>query len=435
MKKLREIQIEDLFNHKILAYIYFVFVTAFMHIASFEFYGDDNAVLANLKENIWEEIKHFPEVCNRWSGRYIINPFIHLVMHFDYRIWFVIEMLFFVLIYNLIKKYGIKSDRVPHLYILSAAMLTLTFLDYYEIGWRVSTITYIWVTLAYMVGCKTIIKSYNDEEIKWYQLIGYLLLTIFAANKEEISVMGIIIFTAAIIMSVKNKKRYAVLILQLCICVVSFFSHLLSPNNQIRYERKTFKGTPDYGFFDKATIGASSTFRHVVFEHNYEFLCLVIVVILVVWLTTKKLVPRIASLIPFVLWFMTWIPAEFDYFYGTCSVGPRAILVCIIGAVALLAVIVCIYYIYGFGDKFIWLSVVLVAGFAGRMVVGFANTGWQRYERTYSFLYIIMIIVMSIMACDAWDKLSYRKKQILFGIIITLGTVGICKNIYDLGII
>lgn len=435
MKKLREIQVEDLFNHKILPYIYFVAITAFLHIASFEFYGDDNAVLAALRENLWEEITHLHQVCYRWSGRYIINPMIHIMMHFHYSVWFVIEMLFFVLIYQLIKKYGIMSDKVPHLFILSAMMCTLTFLDYYEIGWRVSTMTYIWVAVATMGACVTIIKSQRDEDVKWYQAIGYLLLTLFATNKEEISVMAIVIFFVALVMSIKNKKKYVIIILQLGISVVSFLSHLLSPNNQTRYERKVLVCTPDYGFFDKVTIGVSSTFRHVVFEHNFGFLCLVIVLILVVWFTTKNIMPRIVSLVPLALWFMTWIPAEFDYFFGSCSVGPRAILVSFAGALALLAIIVCLYYLYGKSDKFIWLTTMLISGFAGRMVVGFANNGWQRYERTYTFLYIVMIIVASIIACDVWSKLSYRKKQVLFGIIITLGNAGIAKNLYDLGII
>ena len=435
MKKLREIQVEDLFNHKILVYIYFVVVTAFMHIASFEFYGDDNAVRNVLWDNIWEEIKHLDEICVGWSARYIINPFIHIMMHFEYKVWFVLEMIFFVLIFQLIKKHVIKSDRVSHLFILAAMMCTLTFLDYYEIGWIVSTITYIWVSLAFMVSCTTIIKYQKDEPIKWYQAIGYIILTVFAENKEEITVMGMIIFAVAIFMSVKNKKKYALLIVQFCIAAINFLSHLVSPNNQERHDIKTFKGTPEYTFFDNVSIGVSSTIKHIVFEYNYAFLCLVIILILVVWFTTKKLIPRIASFIPLVLWFMTWIPAEFDYFYGSCCVGPRAIITSIIGACALLSVCVCIYYIYGRSDKTIWLITMFVAAVVGRMVIGFANTGWQRYERTYTFLYFVMIILVTILACDIWDKLSYRKKQVLFGVIITMGNIGIFRNLVDLRII
>ena len=434
MKKLKDIMIEDLFNHKAFPYIYFLVVVAFLHIASFEVFGDDYAVLAGLKDNLWLEIKNLPNICNGWSGRYLINPLIYVMMHFDYRVWFCVEMICFVLMYQLIKKYGLMSDKVPHLFVLSAMMCTLSFVDYYEIGWRVSTMTYIWVAASFMVACLTIVKNYKDENIKWYQMIGILLMTIFSTNKEELSVMGIIIFGVALVMALVKKRRYIVFLVQLGISVGNFLWHLLSPNNQARYERKSFYGAHDYGFFDKVTIGLSSTFRHIVFEHNFAFLCLVIVLIVVVWFATKKILPRFLSFIPLAFWFMTWIP-EFDYIFGTCSVGFRAWVVIICGALALLAIVLCMYYIYGKNEKFIWMTTILVAGFAGRVVVGFANTGWQRYERTYTFLYIAMIVVASVLACDIWKNLTYRKKQLLFGVIITLGNFGVMKNIYDLGII
>jgi len=435
-KKLRDVQVEELLNHRIIPYIYLFIVMAFFHIFCFEDYGDDVTVLENLCPTVWEEIKFIPSICNGWSGRYIINPFIHIMMHFDYRVWLVFELIFIMGMYNIIRKYGLSNDRVPCLYMLSSSMCTLTLLDYYEVGWRVVSITYIWVAIAAMVACLSIVKSYTDKSVKWYMWIVYLLLTMVAANKEEMSVMFVIIFTVAVVMLIKEKKQVLLVALQTVVCYISLFSHLFSSDNQARYETKMVVAARSHTFIDRAIIGVSTTFRHILFEYNLGFFCLAIVLVLVIWFSKKDIIPRLISLIPLVLWFMTWIPGEIDYMFGTNTTGgPRIVATIILGVIAVLAIVICFYYMYGFNWKFVWMSVVLIAGIAGRFVVGFGNSGWQRYERTYTFLYIVMIAITAIIASDVWDKLSYRKKQVLFGVIVTLGCVGIFKNILDLGVI
>ncbi len=436
MNKIKDIQVEEAFNKKVIPYIYVLAVMSFFHIYCYEVYGDDAGVIMALRPTLLEEIKFLPNICNGWSGRYIINPFIHLMMHFDYRVWLVFELLFIMCMFNLIKKYCLKGDRVPYLYMLAASMCTLTLLDYYEVGWRVVTITYIWVATAAMVACLSIVKSLNDEKIKWYMVPIYLILTLIATNKEEMAVMFVIVFTVALIVSIKEKKKVLTIALQLCVCFVNFFLHLYSPNNQVRYEMKMVVTAREHTFIDKVVIGVSTTFRHLIFERNYAFLCFAIVLAAVVWLSKKEIIPRLISIIPLILWFMTWIPGEIDYMLGTnVTGGPRIIATIILGVVTMIAICVSLYYLYGKNYRCLWLITAFIAGVAGRFVVGFGNSGWQRYERTYTFLYIVMIAITAVIACDVWDKLTYRKKQVLFGIMITMGNIGIIKNILDLGVI
>lgn len=436
MKKLKNLQVEEVFSNKIIPYIYVFIVMAFFHIFCYEVYGDDAGVIMVLRPTFWEEIKFLPNICEGWSGRYIINPFIHLMMHFDYRVWLVLELFFIMSMFNMIKKYCLKSDRVPYLYMLAASMCTLTLLDLYEVGWRVVSITYIWVATAAMVACLTIVKSMKDENIKWYMGAIYLLLTLVATNKEEMSVMFVVIFAVALFVLLREKKKITIVALQFGVCVISFFTHLYSPNNQVRYEMKMVVTAREHTFIDKVIIGVSTTFRHLVFEYNYAFLCFAIIISLAMWLSKKEIVPRLISLVPLILWFMTWIPGEIDYMLGTNTTGgPRIIATIILGVVAVVSICVSLYYLYGWNYRFVWLVTAFVASVAGRFVVGFGNSGWQRYERTYTFLYIVMLGIMAIVACDVWDKLTYRKKQVLFGVIITLGNFGIFKNIIELGVI
>ncbi len=436
MNNLKDIQVEEVFNKKIIPYLYVLVVMSFFHIYCYEVYGDDAGVIMALRPTLLEEIKFLPNICNGWSGRYIINPFIHLMMHFDYRVWLFFELLFLMCMFNMIKKYCLNSDRVPHLYMLAASMCTLTLLDYYEVGWRVVTITYIWVATAAMVACLTIFKNSNDKTIKWYMVPVYLILTLIAANKEEMAVMLVVIFAVALIISIKEKKKLFVISLQLCACLLSLFLHLYSPNNQVRYEMKMVVTAREHTFVDKIVIGVSTTFRHLIFEHNYAFLCLAIMLVMVMWLSKKDIIPRLVSLVPLILWFMTWIPGEIDYMLGTnVTGGPRIIATIVLGIVAVISICVSLYFLYGMNYRCVWLVTAFVASVAGRFVVGFGNSGWQRYERTYTFLYIVMLAMVAIIACDVWDKLTYRKKQLLFGVMITLGNIGIIKNILDLGVV
>ena len=290
MNKIKDIQVDKLFNNKITPYMIVLAVMSFFHIYCYEICGDDYVVLCIIRPNIWEEIKNIPRICNGWSGRYIINPFIHIFMHFDYRIWLVLELFFLMCIFNMIKKYVICSDRIPFLYMLAASMCTLTLLDYYEVGWRVITITYVWVAISAMVACLTIVKSFNDVEIKKYLWIVYIVLTLVATNKEEMSVMFVLIFTSASIMLIKAKKESRLVIIQTGISYLSLCGHLFSPNNHSRYEIKKVVAAQSHTFFDRAVIGVSTTFRHLLFEYNYGFLCMILIIALVIWFSNKNII-------------------------------------------------------------------------------------------------------------------------------------------------
>ncbi len=435
-KKLNEIQVEDVMNKKWIPYVIFFLCTAFLHVFGYNFYGDDWGVYKNLQETPWDELKSLSYIIHGWSSRFLINPIIHFVMHFDYRIWMVIDIALFMAIFHLIRIKYVKSDRIPHLYVLMSLMNIVSYLDFHELGWVVTTITYIWVATAALIACASIENIFADINTKWYMVIVYLLLTVFATNKEEVAVMLFIIFAVATVTAILCKKKWIVLFVQLGISTFSLFYHMLSPNNISRYERKFATHAIYNTFTEKMIIGISTTIRRIFFQRSFVFLAFVIVLILITWFTCKKLIPRIASIVPLVLWFMTWVPGEIDYMFGTNTYsGVRVWATIVLGVIGVLAIFICIYYIYGFNYKLLKMVTILTAGFAGRCVVGFANSGWQAYERTYTFLYLAFVIVGTMMVCDSWEKLSKRKKQILFGVIIVIGQLGFAKNILDIGIL
>lgn len=436
MKKLREIQVEDLMNRSWIPYVYYFLITAFLHIFGYEMYGDDIAMFAFLKDSVWDEFFALNDILSGWSSRFMVNPPIHIMMHFDYKVWLFFEIIIFMVLFRVIIKLTNNEPTVPHLYICASLMCLVVYLDFDEVGWVVTTMTYVWVAVAGFCACLTIKKSYDDKKISWYMYPVYLFLTLYASNKEEVSVMFTIIFAVAVIFSVIKGKKYIMLMLQFLLSITNLFIHLFSGNNIERYEIRTSLFTEKHTFFDKMVIGFTTTLRHIIFEKNFVFFVFCIVLALVVWFSLKKIVPRILSLVPLVLWFMTWVPGEIDYLFGSnVTRGPRVIATAVLGVVAVLSVFICIYYLYGVSDRTVMLVTVLIAGFAGRCVVGFANSGWQRYERSYTFLYLVLIMVACALACDVWHKLSYRKKQVLFGVIVVLGQLGVSKNILETGII
>ncbi len=434
-KKITDIQVEEIFNKNWIPYVWLVLVTAFLHIFGYIHTGDDYVVKSILKPTIWEEIISMPATLSGWSSRYLVNLFIHIMSHFDYRVWMVFEIIVFVSIYHCMRKYIANAGNVAHLYIIMNLFFVLPYKSLFEVGWITISMTYIWTTLAVLIACFSIKKNYEEIPVKWHMALLYMVITLYASTKEELSVMLTIIFGVALFYFVKHKKSWLLIGIQFLVSVFNVFVHIFSSGNSYRYEvmtRADFKGQHD--FFDKIIIGVSATIKNIFLEYNYVSLVFMVVLVIVVWFNCKKIVPRVCSIVPIIiLYFGDKIAGPNEDYVFKIDFNEYAMIVA--GVIAVLSVLVCVIYLYGRSEKSLAIITILIAAFAGRTVVGFGNWGWQAYERTYYFLYFALMFTSSIFVCDMWEKLKKIPKQLVMTILILLGLLSTFINILDVAII
>ena len=420
----RDIDFEKILYKKYIPYFIFFTLMIFLHVAGYTHFGDDYIVKGILKDTVWDELRQIFSICDGWSSRYLINPPIHVMMHFDYKVWLVFEILMCMLLFDGIRKLCFDTTTVSALYIMMSLLFVFPLEIAVSVGWVVTSMTYIWTSVSAVYGCMTIKKCFKGEKINWYMYLVYILLTLFAANKEELSVMLTIVLGTAVVLAVKNKKQCLILIIQFVAALVSIFVHLFSSNNQARYEELSVKRALNYTAFDKLIIGVSATLRRVIFEHDFVFICAILVCAIAVWKKCGSKLPKVLSVVLILGWLIAGrVEAASD------------IVVIVFGCIAVLGLLVCLYYLYGVSDKFVMLAAVIVGAFAGRVTVGFGASAWSGYERTYTFLYYALIAVSTVVLCDTWKELKCKEKKAVAVGLAIIGILGIGQDVIMLEIV
>ncbi len=430
-KKFKDLQVEDIFNRRWIPYVWFLIWTSIIHISGYDHCMDDVFVKSLLQENLWEEIKYLLTTPNGWSSRVIINPPIHYMFHLGPKVWMVCDIVIFMIIFHVMQKYIVNKDNVAHVYIVMSLLSIMPYLSFEDIGWITCTMTYAWTTAAAVVMCLTIKASYEGKKLKWYMCALYLFLTIYATNKEEVSVMFVIIFFVVLIYAIKNKKNWIVIAVQLGISLINVIMHMFAPGNKVRYElatREEFLYV--HNGIEKLFIGMSATLKHVFLEYNFIAFVFCVILAIATWINCKKIIPRLCSLVPFVVLFVgDMIAGPNEDFTFVLDGNEYAIIVT--GIITVLSIFTCIIYMYGKNDKTLLSLTLLTAGFAGRSVLGFASWGWQTYERTYYYLYFVFVLVACIVVCDTWNKIKPKYKPIVMAAILLLGMLGVLINGVD----
>ena len=188
---MKENKITDIKNaiQKWLPFICYFAVMLNIHFG-YECRNDDVALIQEtLKESVWQEFSSVIYNFSNWSSRVLVNLPIHIMLHFDYKVWLVIEMVLVVAImYGLSYIFVVKNNFANNM-ILAGLLLMFPFEYAVSAGWVTTTMTYIWPIAIGVLACTSIRKYFDGKKIKWYEYILYALATIYAANQEQMSVL------------------------------------------------------------------------------------------------------------------------------------------------------------------------------------------------------------------------------------------------------
>lgn len=389
--------------------------------------GDDQALIeSTLKPTIWDEFSSVVYNFTSWSSRVLVNLPIHIMLHLDYKVWLIMDIVLFYVIYRSLSYIFIKNNKTTNNYILLGLLLLFPFNYALTAGWVTTTMTYIWPLALALFSCTTIRKVYDEQKFRWYHYILFFITTIYSANQEQLSVVLTIVFGITVIVLVSEKKTSILIIMQAILSLGNLILHMLAPGNANRSVTEASVRFPDYGtmsLIDKLELGFSASLYEFFYTVNFLVLIMGAILVVLVFMKTKNWLYRLIGSALFLShgffgFFCNGIlerrfqigvfinrlhssgTLDESNYYSWKSYYPIVFLF-----VVSICLIVSLYIVFGNTKKSLYAIGLLFAGLGARMVVAFSPTIWVSSSRTF----IIMIFAFTGITVMLANELDWKK--------------------------
>lgn len=363
-----------------------------------------------------------------WSSRVIIEFVLCLTLKTSKYVWILIEALMVTLVGYSISKIFTKENHRSNNLILVAMILIYPYTIMHQAGWAATTINYMWPLATCLFALIPIKKIWYKEKIRFWEYPLYTLALIFAGNQEQTSAILVcfyLLFT--IILTVRDKKINAYMIVQTLLAIASIVFILTCPGNYVRQEDE-MRRFIDFGMLtviDKFVLGFTSTFCEIIDGKNIVYTMLTLMLAVYVFSNYKEKLYRVIALIPLIsiLALGHFAPITFATFPNLEIFRDL-----LITEDVMLTVENCnnLYYIMPIIFAFmnficIGMSILLLtkkfknniailiylAGLASRIILGFSPTVFVSKSRTMIFFDFAMIIISYMI----WQEISKNKKE------------------------
>lgn len=431
-------------------YIIYGLIFGIFILVGYETFGDDVAFRENLMPNLLEELENISRSYDG-SSRILINPPNRIMMHFPIWVWGSITTLLAVYIFWGIDRLLFKNEDMKATYVMLLLFVLMPVDILYDVGWIATSVTYLWPAAAAVCSFFSIRWFLDGKSIKWYHSLFLCLCTIYAANKEELSVMLLLIFGTFFVVSTKTKKLNITILFQMVISMGSLLFHMFSGGNAERYQiHSKYNDT----FYDKLEIGLTQTPLRLFLKYDYMCVVFCTILVLIIFIKYKNVLVRTVSVIPVA----TWIFGAFGAFilsggiidtaayntplfcYGlSISRGkythPMAWVMLLCSIIVMLALVYTAMKCASNKNTVLFSFLLLAAAYGGRTTIGFANFGWGLYARTYIYIYYVFVILMAAYIQAIMKEMPDKKTKIIMRCLAMFAFVGVLKNIVTLGII
>lgn len=390
---------------------------------------------------------------NTWSSRLIIETILIFFTKYSFFLWRIADsMVIVLLVYSISRIFLEKSNYKYDIWILIGLILLYPFYQMSSAGWVATTLNYLWPLSFGLFSFIPIKKQLNNEKMSIIEKIFYALALVFACNTEQ---MGAIIFGFYLIYSIyliKNKQytkeNFAYILFCMLLSIVSLFYILTCPGNENRFiaELHWLPEFTAYSFWDKILAGFISTTSYFFYKFRLLYFLLCCLLSVCSFIKYKEIPKRIFGSFPLSI-------------YTICTVGKKILLVffpsfasndpatyifqvpsftsfslkifCIINLVICVLLLLELFFIFD-KEKAIGLSLILMAGGASRIIMGFSPTLYASEYRTYIYLYFSIIIICLLLLDFILDNTSKIRKKYISVFFFSLGMVAYLFTIYNI---
>ncbi len=345
-----------------------------------------------------------------WSSRLVIE-YVALMIISHRILWTIVNIAMVLLIARCISLFFPSENIRKKNWMITCLMFIFPFQITGDTGWVATSMNYLWVLALGLYAMMSVYKAFQGIRMKWYE---YLLCTIalfYAVNAEQMCAVLLAVFLISTIYLLKTKKINIYIMFQTLICAGGMVLILICPGNALRAASEIPKWFPDYtqlSFMQKTELGYSSSLYEFIMQPNLIFTIFSFLLLISIFLKQKNKILRTIAAIPFATSLIfglfgsyastvfPWIAAVKNamtiYGTGATFASVQSLFPDVLLAMICLSVLFSIYHAFDNKDTGLLAILIVLLGFATRIMMGFSPTIWASGERTFTIMFFSFII-------------------------------------------
>lgn len=408
--------------------ILFIFVLAYFMLTK-----KANDDLNCLKDLVGRSLKDYLIYrYNNWSSRLIIDGMmIMLCKNVKYKVFCVLNAATYVVMTIIISKIFNKEQNKNINIFLCFLVLLYPLSHLGSAGYIATSINYLLPLTCLFYSMYVVLQIINNKKFSKISYIIAIITTLIACNMEQTCITFVALLFFIEIFSIikkKNKKKDWYIIVLFAIAIIELIFIAKCPGNSVRYNseiKARYNNYANYGLKEKIYLGIIPTASEIL---NQKIIFTVFALLLMIYTfgKSKNKILRTLSVIDFSFFLLmgtfsnltkTIYQNSSKFFeiinsqdiYGNSIALPN--LICL--AIILFVSLSLIYLLYEVFDHKLEYPLILIVGFASRIMMGFSPTIFASCSRTAIILYFSALVLSLIIYRELYNDKNIKEKKII----------------------
>ena len=413
---------------------YYMFMILFIFVlAYFMLTKKANYDLNCLKDLVGRSLKDYLIYrYNNWSSRLIIDGMmIMLCKNVKYKVFCVLNAATYVVMTIIISKIFNKEQNKNINIFLCFLVLLYPLSHLGSAGYIATSINYLLPLTCLFYSMYVVLQIINNKKFSKISYIIAIITTLIACNMEQTCITFVALLFFIEIFSIikkKNKKKDWYIIVLFAIAIIELIFIAKCPGNSVRYNseiKARYNNYANYGLKEKIYLGIIPTASEIL---NQKIIFTVFALLLMIYTfgKSKNKILRTLSVIDFSFFLLmgtfsnltkTIYQNSSKFFeiinsqdiYGNSIALPN--LICL--AIILFVSLSLIYLLYEVFDHKLEYPLILIVGFASRIMMGFSPTIFASCSRTAIILYFSALVLSLIIYRELYNDKNIKEKKII----------------------
>ncbi len=409
----------------IIAYVIYGIIWFIIHTRCVKVHDDLSWEIITLQTTVRsfsDYIHYYINQLMTWSSRFFNDFVMGIISSLPMMIWRIMDTAIIVFMTIQLDRLLNEKKNIKITLLIMCLCFIYPFNDMVSAGWIATTISYMW-PMAFLLYAVRIWRDVcTGREVRKWQILLAGLFYIYALDQQQMAVVALCLCFVMLWVQRKEMKPSSIVITLFTLARILL--HLVWPGNILRTASETSSKFPDFdtlSLFDKIQMGVSTTFSKVFLEGHLIFLIVGVCLAIVVFQKYKDLAHRLIALFPN-FFFLLWGPVrslvsnyasgvsgalsstlynwdeDYSALYGMVNPdnyfsGKVYVLLFLCGLAAI-CMVVSVVAIFGINNTGILYTVILIAGFASRFMIGFTPTIYASASRTSIYMYFACIVLI-----------------------------------------
>ena len=369
---------------------------------------------------------------NNWSSRLIIDGMmIMLCKNVKYKVFCVLNAATYVVMTIIISKIFNKEQNKNINIFLCFLVLLYPLSHLGSAGYIATSINYLLPLTCLFYSMYVVLQIINNKKFSKISYIIAIITTLIACNMEQTCITFVALLFFIEIFSIikkKNKKKDWYIIVLFAIAIIELIFIAKCPGNSVRYNseiKARYNNYANYGLKEKIYLGIIPTASEIL-NQKIIFTVFALLLMIYTFCKSKNKILRTLSVIDFSFFLLmgtfsnltkTIYQNSSKFFeiinsqdiYGNSIALPN--LICL--AIILFVSLSLIYLLYEVFDHKLEYPLILIVGFASRIMMGFSPTIFASCSRTAIILYFSALVLSLIIYRELYNDKNIKEKKII----------------------